>query len=235
MTNVSWNTLAGFGGNIDNQKTPFGDNVGGGAYFELGTHKDVTIETVELKVGQASGNPYLKITYLSDSGARISSNVMFNKKDGTPGFHFTYGNLSKAVVANPELQMRTFGKLFPSQPQLLDSLRGLKVSITIAKGKEGYVIEKNGLGQNVAIDIATGQEYPELKGKVFESYEDIKAACKEYSIKRMYNEVKSVNKGSDEAVAANEEALSEVLRSAEAPTAAKAGTSSRAARPRASI
>lgn len=231
MTNASWSTISGFGGSIESVPTPFGDNVGGGAYFEVGTHKDVTIETVELKVGKDSGNPYLKITYLSDSGARISSNVMFNKKDGTPGFHFTYGNLSKAVVTTPELQMRTFGKLFPSQPQLLDSLRGLKVSITIAKGKEGYVIEKNGLGHNVAIDIATGKEYPEFAGKVFESFQEIKDACKEYSIKRMYNEVKSVNKGSDEAVAANEEALSEVLRSAEATPAAKAGTQSRANRP----
>ncbi len=232
MTNtkaaVSWNQLSGFGGVIDNVATPFADGVGG-SYFDVGTHKDVTIEVVEPKQS-AKGSFYVKLTLRGAGDETIGHNIMLDKKEGD-GFHFTYQLLASALVADPELKMRTFGKLFATNPQLLDKLRGLKLTIQVAKGKNGYNVEQDALGNKVVIDVATGKEYPEFAGRTFESYDDIKEATKEYSIYRMKNEVSRVSKPSDEFLAANEEALSEVLRSAEAPAAGKAGTLSRAARP----
>lgn len=226
---VSWASLSGFGGSIENEATAFSDGVGG-AYFEVGTHKDVVISVVEPKIS-ATGNPYVKVTYESEDGAKISANLMLTPGKDGKGFHFTYTKFAAAAIGDAELRMRTFGKLFAQNPALLDSLRGLKVSITISKGKAGYVIEENALGSKVPVDVATGKEYPEFAGRVFADYSEIKDACKEYSIKRMYNEVSNVSKPSEEALAANEQALSEVLRSAEAPAAGKASTQSRAARP----
>lgn len=225
---VSWNQLASFGGEITNLETAFSDAVGG-AYFDTGLHKDVTITVPELKQSQA-GNFYIKLNLEGEGGEKISTNVMLSAGKDGKGFHFTYTRLAAAVIADAELRMRFF-KAASANPVLLDSLRGIKVNIQVAKGKTGYIVEENSLGGKVVIDVATGQPYPEFKGKTFEDYSAIKDATKEYSIKRMYNEVSNVTKPSDEAIAANEEALSTALRSAEAPATGKAATSSRAARP----
>lgn len=227
---VSWSQLSGFGGVLDNVATPFSDGVGG-AYFEAGKHKNVTIEVVEPKIS-SKGKFMLLLSLKGEGGETIRYNVMLEKGDGKDGFHFTYQKLAAALSATPEIQMRAFGKLFATQPQLLQGLVGLKMDIEIGKGKDGYKVEQNAIGQKVVIDVATGKEYPEFAGRAFADYEEIKAACKEYSIYRMKNEVKNVSKSTDaEVLAANEEALSEVLRSAETPAAGKASTASRAARP----
>lgn len=231
---VSWSQLSGFGGNIENLDTAFSEGVGG-AYFDVGTHKDVSIAGVEPKQS-AAGNFYINLTLKGAAEETIYHRVMLGKKEGA-GFHFSYQKLASALIQDPDLRMRTFGRAFAENPALLDSLKGLKLTITVAKGSEGYVVEDDGLGGKVIINVATGKEYddPQLVGKRFTDYTEIKDITKELSIKRMYNEVKNVSKGSEEAVVANEETLSAVLRSVEASAAPKAATTSRAARPRASI
>lgn len=226
---VSWNSLAGFGGTIENDATAFADAVGG-ASFALGTNKGgVKIDVPELKQSKA-GNFYLKLNIVGPNEEKINTNVMLSAGKDGKGFHFTYTRLAAAVIGDAELRMRFF-KACSQNPALLDGLRGMKVGIVVGKGKEGYVVEESPLGGKVVIDVATGAEYPEFAGRKFESYSEIKDACKEYSIKRMYNEVTNVVKPTDEELAENEQAVSEILRSLEAQAASKAATTSRAARP----
>ncbi len=227
-TAASWTKIQGFGGQVANVETAFSEGVGG-AYFEPGIHKDVYIESLELRESK-KGNSYLNLTIKNDEGAQIWQRVMLSKTDG-PGFHFQYQLLGKAICSNGELLMRTFGNYFPANPQMLDGLRGMRLTIKVEKGKEGFEIQKNALGDNIIIDVETGAEYPELAGQTFDGYKDAKEAAKELGIQGCYNEVKRVSPPSPEYIEKNEAALSEILRSAETNSGPKAPSASRSQRP----
>jgi hypothetical protein len=226
---TSWASLASFGGAIENVESAMNEGVGG-AYFDVGTHKDVFIESMEPRVSKA-GNAYISVSLQADNGASIRYNVMLNKKDG-PGFHFTYNQLAAAICASPELRMKSFGRVFRDDPSKMECLRGARLTIEIAKGKEGYTIEKDAMDNCVVIDVETGVAPEGLEGQIFESYTDAKEAADALSLKRCYNEVKRVSKASPEFVTANESTLSEVVRAAESGAGPKAPTASRANKPR---
>lgn len=210
MSTTSWSDLAGFANKVnkDDMKSAFNENVGR-AYFDLGEH-DVIIESVEPRVSKA-GNSYASLTLKNDAGAEIRTNVMLSEKDGKP--HFTYGNLGRACLSDPELQMQLFGDMIPNNLAMLDSIRGFRVKATIGNGREGYLVVKNPLTDGFrVVDAATKEPFPEVGDKVFSDYSQIKEEMDELRINRCYNEVKKLSRGNEDAVKANEEAVSEILR-----------------------
>ncbi len=226
---ASWTEIAGFGGKVESVETAFSEGVGG-AYFEKGIYKDVFIESVEPSVSKA-GNSMVLFNIQDDSGTRISYRVMLMPGKDGKGFHFTYQGLGRAIVQDGQLLMRSFGNLFPKDPRMLDSLRGMRLTIKVEEGKEGYKIQENAMGEKIIVDVETGLEYPELKGKSFADYTEAKEAAKELSIYACRNEVKRVSLPSQEYIEQNEAAISEILRAAEAPAGAKGPAASRAVRP----
>lgn len=229
---ASWASLAGFGGSIENVESALNEGVGG-AYFDVGTHKDVLIESLEPLMSKA-GNPYIQFNLQADNGASIRYRVMLTKTGGN-GFHFTYNQLGSAVCPDPQLRMKAFGRVFRADPSKLEALRGARVTIEVAQGKEGYTIQKDALDNHVVIDVETKAAPEDLEGQVFSSYTEAKEAAEALSLKRAYNEVKRVSKASPEFVTTNEQTISEIVRAAESSQGPATGTSSRANKPRPTI
>lgn len=210
QNNPTWADFAGFGGvSKENLSTSFNDSVGG-AFFDVGKHKDVTIESIEPKISKA-GNQYLKVVFTNDDGASMQKAVLLKNRDGN--VHFSYSQLAAAVVKDRELRLEAFSVQFVDNPALLDSLRGMKVSIKVGLGKEGYIIQKGAIdNQYKLIDVETSAPYPEVANMSFEGYTEAKEKADELQISRCYNNIDSITRGSLDAVTANEEALQEALR-----------------------
>ncbi len=208
---VSWADFAGLGGvSKDNVETAFSDNVGG-AFFGVGTHKDVTIDSVEPKRSRA-GNLYLKVVFSNEDGAIMNKAILIKNKDG--GFHFSYTQMAAALLQDRSLRMDIFNTLFAESPEMIDSLRGLKCTIKVGLGKEGFIIRKDAVSNEYQlIDVETSEPYPEVKDQTFENYSDAKDMADELNIGRCYNNIDRISRGSLDAVKANEEALQETLRS----------------------
>lgn len=209
MTKVDWSNFSGFAGlKQQDLKTAFGDNVGG-AFFAVGTHKDVTIDSIEPQVSRA-GNAMLKTVFKNDNGAQITKYILITDKEGKPGFQ--YQQLASALVSDKELRMDFFVAGVEDNPALIDSLRGLKLSLTIVNGKEGYIVKKDAIGDGyLMVDIESDAPYEEVADVLFESYTDIKDKAKELGISRCWPEVNKLFKGGADVIEANEAVLREVL------------------------
>lgn len=205
QSGVNWSTFGGFQNvNKKDLETAFSDNVGGES-FSLGVHKDVTIDSVEPGVSKA-GNAYIKLTIKDDAGCSINKFVMLQDSKGE--FSYSYRELSRAAVSDLPLRLQVFSGMFVDNPALLDSLRGVKLTIKIEQGQEGYIVKKDAIsGEYKIIDVETNEEYEEIAGQTFPDYDAVKEKAEEVGLKRCYNEVKKLIRGSKNAVEANETAL----------------------------
>jgi hypothetical protein len=230
MTNtVDWSSFGGFKGvKKKDMESAFSDSVGG-AFFDTGTHKDVYIDSVEPMVSK-KGNHMLKIAFKNDAGASI--NKFLIPMDKKQEFSLDYRKLARAIVSDHELRVNVFSELFIDNPQTLDALRGLKLTINVGLGSDGWIVKKSAIGDGYLLcDVETDAPYEDVADVVFDSYTEVKEKAEELGIRRCYNEVKSLLRGSKDAVTANEEALREVLRSSGAQTGGVSAARSAASRP----
>jgi len=202
-----WSNIS-FGKNVKLNESTFDTKVGGGKFLDIGIHKDMVISEVEPRVSQA-GNPYLMVKYENDDGAGIKGRVMINGKpddEGNDRFHWEYTGLASAVAAaDRSVSLKFFGESIPSNPELMAALVGLKVTIKIAHGKEGYLVKDSPMGGKLLIDIETGEPFDGTEE--YAGFTEAKEAAAELQLKRCWNEVVAVTAPSDEAKEANIEVI----------------------------
>lgn len=205
-------------GKVKLNDSTFDTKVGGGNFLDVGVHENLTISEVEPKISQA-GNPYLMVKYENDDGAGIKGRVMINGKpddNGDERFHWEYTNLSNAIASSDlETALKFFGETIPSKPELLAALVGLKVSIKIDHGKEGYIV-KDAPNGKMLIDIETDQPFDGTE--VYADYTACKEAADELGLERCWNEVSRVFAPSTE----NQEKNIEVIKTLMEPKKKKA-------------
>lgn len=215
MSNTpDWSQAAGFMDIPEAElETAFNDAIGN-VSFDPGVHKDVKVETLELKQSQA-GNMYVRVTLTSDEGAKITTNIMLKKNEkGKP--HFTYSRFAGATVPDRAVRMEVFGKAIPSNPSLFDALKGIKVNIKVDQGSSGYILRKNELTNTVVIvDAETNEAYTDIGEVEFETFKEAADKAKEEGLLRCYNEVTDIRKGTDESSEGNTEIVQALLRAAE--------------------
>ena len=230
MSNTpDWSQAVGFMDFNDAElETAFNDAIGN-VSFDPGTHKDVRVDSLELKQSQA-GNMYVRVALVNDDGAKITTNIMLKKNEDGKA-HFTYQRFAGATVPDRAVRMEVFGKIIPAKPNLFDALKGIKVNIKVDQGKEGYVLRKSDLTGNVVIiDAETNEAYTDIGEVEFETFKEAADKAKEEGLRRCYNEVTDVRKGTDESVEGNTEIVQSLLRAAEGQAAGVAKPQSAAVR-----
>jgi len=185
-------------GKVKLNDSTFDTKVGGGSFLSVGVHENLTISEVELKLSQAN-NHYLMVKVENDEGAGIKARVMINGKpddNGDDRFHWEYTNLGNAIAnADLAVALKFFGETIPSKPELMDALVGLKVSIKVVHGDNGYIV-KDAPNGKMLIDIETDQPFDGTD--VYAGYTECKEAADELGLKRCWDQVSRVFAPSEE-------------------------------------
>jgi hypothetical protein len=208
MSEAGW---AKFGGGIQVDESTFEEKVGGAGFLDVGVHKDVIISSVEPKMSKA-GNSYVRVRYANDEDAGIQDNILLvGKPDeaGNPTFHWIYKRFGAAICDDPSLRLKFFGEKLPNNPELFKGLVGLKVTIKVALGKEGYVIKDVSTGGKTLIDVETGEAFEGTE--IYEDYTAANEAAKELGLQRCYCEIANVTKPSEEARELNKQVIMSLL------------------------
>jgi hypothetical protein len=194
-------------GKVKLNNSTFDVKVGGGKFLDVGVHENLTISEVEPKVS-AAGNTYLWVRFENEEGAGIKARVMINGKpddNGDARFHWEYTNLSNALASSDlETALKFFGETIPSKPELLAALVGLKASIKIVHGDNGYIVKDCPNGK-MLIDIETDQPFDGTE--VYADYTACKEAADELGLQRCWNQVNRVFAGSEESQVKNVEVI----------------------------
>lgn len=201
---------ATFGGSVKVDESTFEDQVGGSKFLGVGEHKDVVIASVEPKTSQA-GNFYVRVKYEDEEKAGINDNVILTgtDKEGNQQFHWIYRRFGAALCADPELRLKFFGEYLPKHPEAFKALVGLRVTIKVRLGSEGYIIKDVSTGGKMLVDVETDEQWEDTE--IYEGYTEAVEAAKELQIKRCYCEIDRVSKPSEEAQEVNHAVLTKIL------------------------
>jgi len=231
MTNeTTWADLAGFSNAFDAKETEKAFNIPiGGAFFDVGVHEAKIKALSPYK--SRKGNKMLILELEGSRGETIRSYIpLAMEKDGTKQIHFRLVNLIGAVLPSPDTRIK-FLTSVDGNPTMFGALIGLSLKVDIMEPKSGFTVVKNQTTDTwYVIDAETKEKYEDLQGE-YSTAKEASEAAKEENYRRAYNEVGKFFKGADSEVTANEEAVSEALRSAEAVVSSISSKKSSALRP----
>ena len=227
---TTWADLAGFANAFDAKETQKAFNTPiGGAFFDVGVHS-VKIKALSPYTSR-KGNLMLVAELEGERGESIKTYIpMSMKKDGEQQIHFKLVNLIRSVLPEPGTSIRFTDAVY-SDPTMFGALVGLGLKTEINEPKSGYLVVKNQATDTwYVVDAETKSKYDDLQGE-YGSAKEASEAAKEENYRRAYNEVGKFLKGTDNDIQANEEAISEALRSAEAVVSSISSKKSSALRP----
>jgi len=207
------------GSKIKVEASAFEQNLGGGAFFNPGKHNDVFIAEIERTESRASGNPMVVVTFENNAGATIKKWVNILQKDKESGelilstnyreFGAALLGLSSHYPDNQELRNDFFNGHLLDNVELFDKFVGLRASIVVASGEEGYKIEVSG-DSKVITDVETGQPFEGTTA--YDDYDSAKAKAKEMGLMPCYNNVSKVIEPTAEFMELNVKAITGLLK-----------------------
>ena len=187
------------GSKIKMEASAFEKNLGGGAFFNEGKHNDVFISEISREDSKTSGNPMVVLTLENDAGATIKKWVNILQKDkntGELGLSSNYREFAAGLLGlsshypeNQELRNDFFNGHLLDNVELFDKFIGLRVSIVVAAGEEGYKIDISG-DSKILIDVETGVQFEDTT--LYADYDAAKAAAKEMGIYPCFNKVNKI-------------------------------------------
>lgn len=226
---TGWAGLGGFAQGLseDQLTTAFNDAVGG-AYFEPGVHNVTIVGSSDHT--SATGSKSIKLEFEGPNGESMRGFIKPQGRDkaGNPTISKRLSAVFRAVIKDPVLLME-FVREVNVNPSLFGAFTGLKLRIEVVPPKRGFRVDAVGEAVKV-VDIETGEGYPELQD-YYESFSEAKEAAKAADKRQGYNEIGNFIKGSDDDIAANEEAIRQALRTAQENVSSIAAKKSAAGRP----
>ena len=200
------------------EASAFEQNLGGGSFFNPGNHKDVFIAEIERGESKSSGNPMVTVTWENNEGATIKkwvNLVQMDKEKGELVLSSNYREFGAALLGmsshypdNQELRNDFFNGHLLDNVELFDKFIGLRASIMIAAGEEGYKIEVSG-DSKVITDVETGLPFEGTTA--YDDYDSAKAKAKELGLMPCYNNVAKVTEPSAEFMELNVKAITGLL------------------------
>jgi hypothetical protein len=169
--------------------TAFNEPISSSKFMDVGRH-EVRVESVEVKDFGYGDN--LVVTWANEHDASIKQFINLLFTDRTTG----ESKLSKKYMVFARLFTKdvVFRSTFFLEQAFADTskfnaLKGLKASITIAKGKKGYdIVSEPVSGGYVVVDVESKAKLIET---VFMSLKDANDEAKNQGLKRAFNEIVS--------------------------------------------
>jgi len=208
MSEATW---AVFGGGVKVDDSTFDEKVGGSKFLEEGVHKDCIIASVEPKVSKA-GNSMVVVQYEDSNGAGIRQFVLLEGKpdeNGDARFHWVYKQLGSAVCNDPTVRLKFFGETLPNNPALFKGLVGLKVTVKVKNGPEGFKVMDVSTGGKALIDVETGEAFPDTE--VYADFTEANEKAAELGLQRCWCEIDRVSVASPEEADKNVAVLNELM------------------------
>jgi len=194
--------------------------VGNGPILAVGKHQDLTITEVELEESKA-GNPMIVVRLENEAGAGVTNYVTMNavtqKKGpnkGQLGFGFKFKALCSCLLPSKTAEQAQRKNDFfitgaLNNPDMFKSIIGMKVSILMKEGDDGYEIQDDGAGGKQMVDCITKKV---IDGTgVYADFQEVKEKGKELGIYQRKNELDRLLPPSEEGQKINEDAVDKVL------------------------
>jgi len=209
MSSASWSDFS-VKMDVDVNDTSFNDPIGGN-FLGVGTHKNVTIASIEPQKDTGYG-PNFKVVFEDDNDASISTFISIigkPKDDGSPQYHFKYKMLGMGLCKDDQLRIDFFVKHALSNPEAFNCLVGMKVTIVVEPGKKGVDIKDGEMGGKILWDVAENAQVEDTVA--YETFEEARDTIKEMGLKRMYPQVTRLSRPDDEFLTTNENTLQETI------------------------
>lgn len=186
----------------------FNEPISTAKFMEIGKH-EVRVENIEVKDFGFGDN--LIVTWANDQDASTKQfiNILFKERDtGEEKLSKKYMLFARLFTKDVVLRSTFFLEQAFADTAKFNALKGMKASITIAKGKKGYDIVSDPVsGGYVVVDVASKEK---LISTPFMSMKEANDEAKNQGLRRAFNEVVSCDP-IDAEVTKNEQLLRSAL------------------------
>jgi len=180
--------------------------------METGTTHAVTIKEASI-VTLKNGAFQVVIRWANDEDATIQQRFFLMNKENN-GFSKYYSLFANKLSANKELSIAFFDQAIQADTNNIGAIVGMQAVIEIEAPKEGIEIRNIGTGEErkyQVFDLATGELHRLVKnGKVFDSFEAVKAVVDTLELKQGYDRISKILKD-EVGVKNNDKALKKIV------------------------